>query len=53
MTSSDLLCRHAPLNISESCEIVEIFTWFGTPSEAIVVKVIFSLSEVIFSLVRF
>ena len=25
-----LLCRHAPLNISECCQL-GIFTWFGTP----------------------
>ena len=30
-----LLCRHAPLNISECCQ-VGTFTWFGTHAEAIV-----------------
>ena len=32
-----VLCRHAPLNISEFCQI-GIFAWSGTASEAIVDK---------------
>ena len=30
-----LLCRYAPLNLSECCQMVNL-TWFGTHSEAIV-----------------